>query len=211
MPHSAESPAAVAVAPGRHSVFGVLEPCAEPAQLAGATLGVGRLFAAAAAAVPETLPQLPLRRLPSRPARRWLRARIARAVQWRPRVRSAHICLVGALFLAALVAALELSPEEASTASRDAARTHANAIKRARPSQRLRSRGPREPQRSDKRDRFDAPKVSPRARTPRMRAVPSASRPARRLSTRAPSPPPPAPRAPALPAPVPAGAPPEFP
>ena len=210
MPYPPESPPSAAVAPRRNTIFGVLDSCAQPAQSAGVTLGVGRLFAVAGAAVPEALPQLPLRRLRSRRARRWPLARLARAAWRRPRARFVPTGLLAAVVLVALVATIEPSREAASTASRDAGRTHAQAIKRARPPQNRRARNPREPARHDRRDRHDARKVSPRPRAPRAPAVRS-PRPARRSSTRASSPPPQAPRAPALPAPVPAGAPPEFP
>lgn len=210
MPHPPESPPSVAFAPGRNTVFGVLDSCTEPAQSTGATLGVGRLFAVAGAAVPEALPQLPLRRLRPRRGRRWSLAGLARAIWRRPRVRFVHAGLLAAVVLVALVATIEPSREAASTASRDAGRTHADAVKRARPPQSRGARNPREPRRRDRRERPDARKVSPGARAPRVPAVRS-PRPARRSSARASSPPPQAPRAPALPAPVPAGAPPEFP
>jgi hypothetical protein len=210
MPHSPESPPSVATSPRLTTVFGVLDPCAGPGHYTGTTPG-GRLFAVAAAAVPEALPQLSLRRLRSGRGRRRLLARVARVVRRPAGVRFAHVCLLAPVVLAALLATLEPSVEDASTASRDARRTAAHTLKPARPSERSQSTHPHKEHRRDEGDRFDARYVSRRARTPRRPAVPAVSRAGRRPSTRVPSPPPPAPRAPALPAPVPAGAPPEFP
>ena len=205
-----EIPAPLVLATDGGNIFGALDVEAE---VAGSPAGVpraGGFFASAGGAPTETLPTVSLRLRRHSPGERTrvLRAR-ARASAARLPARRLGVALAAALLLAALVAPRERATETAGVA-REAG--HSDRAHRPLSSRRPRTRHARKPRsRGDQRDRSDARRrPAPAARTSLRASAPARRRPVR-LRPPTSSPPPRAPRAPALPAPVPAGAPPEFP